>query len=145
MIGQYVWKVEALSVEPFQRLAEALTALTFQRLTNYVYHHVSPYIFSSESVTEGHPDKVCDTISDYILDACLEQDPLSRVACETLAKGNLSVSRARSRATPGSISLNRYAMPCATSVRKRRLYFPRRYLPRDLRDDGAIARYQTRR
>ena len=51
-------------------------------------HH---YIFSSESVTEGHPDKVCDTISDYILDACLEQDPLSRVACETLAKGNLVV------------------------------------------------------
>src|SRR6202045_820799 len=49
------------------------------------------YIFSSESVTEGHPDKVCDTISDYILDACLEQDPLSRVACETLAKGNLVV------------------------------------------------------
>src|SRR5207244_1703826 len=45
------------------------------------------YIFSSESVTEGHPDKVCDTISDYILDACLEQDPLSRVACEPLAKG----------------------------------------------------------
>ena len=49
------------------------------------------YIFSSESVTEGHPDKVCDTISDYVLDACLEQDPLSRVACETLAKGNLVV------------------------------------------------------
>jgi S-adenosylmethionine synthetase len=49
------------------------------------------YIFSSESVTEGHPDKVCDTISDRILDACLAQDPLSRVACETLAKGNLVV------------------------------------------------------
>src|SRR6266581_2800344 len=49
------------------------------------------YIFSSESVTEGHPDKVCDTISDYVLDACLEQDPLSRVACETLAKGSLVV------------------------------------------------------
>ncbi|PYK69809.1 MAG: methionine adenosyltransferase [Verrucomicrobia bacterium] len=49
------------------------------------------YIFSSESVTEGHPDKVCDTISDYILDACLAQDPLSRVACESLAKGNLVV------------------------------------------------------
>jgi S-adenosylmethionine synthetase len=49
------------------------------------------FIFSSESVTEGHPDKVCDTISDYSLDACLEQDPLSRVACETLAKGNLVV------------------------------------------------------
>src|SRR5438132_2257624 len=49
------------------------------------------YIFYSESVTKGHPDKVCDTISDCILDACLEQDPLSRVACETLAKGNLVV------------------------------------------------------
>src|SRR6202008_1377149 len=47
------------------------------------------YIFSSKSVTEGHPDKVCDTISDRILDACLSQDPHSRVACETLAKGNL--------------------------------------------------------
>jgi S-adenosylmethionine synthetase len=49
------------------------------------------YIFSSESVAEGHPDKVCDTISDQILDACLAQDPKSRVACETLAKGNLVV------------------------------------------------------
>ncbi len=49
------------------------------------------YIFSSESVTEGHPDKVCDTISDSILDACLEQDRNSRVACETLAKSNLVV------------------------------------------------------
>jgi S-adenosylmethionine synthetase len=49
------------------------------------------YIFSSESVTEGHPDKVCDTISDRILDACLTQDPQSRVACETLAKGNLVI------------------------------------------------------
>jgi S-adenosylmethionine synthetase len=47
------------------------------------------YIFSSESVGEVHPDKVCDTISDAILDACLEQDPDSRVACETLAKSNL--------------------------------------------------------
>jgi S-adenosylmethionine synthetase len=49
------------------------------------------YIFSSESVAEGHPDKVCDTISDQILDACLIQDAKSRVACETLAKGNLVV------------------------------------------------------
>ncbi|HEY5893438.1 MAG TPA: methionine adenosyltransferase [Chthoniobacterales bacterium] len=47
------------------------------------------YIFSSESVTEGHPDKVCDTISDAVLDQCLVQDPRSRVACETLAKGNI--------------------------------------------------------
>lgn len=47
------------------------------------------FIFSSESVTEGHPDKVCDTVSDAILDACLEQDPNSRVACETMVKDNL--------------------------------------------------------
>ena len=42
-------------------------------------------LFTSESVTEGHPDKMCDAISDAILDACLEQDPMSRVACETAA------------------------------------------------------------
>ncbi|MBQ3890586.1 MAG: methionine adenosyltransferase [Lachnospiraceae bacterium] len=42
-------------------------------------------LFTSESVTEGHPDKVCDAISDAILDACMEQDPMSRVACETAA------------------------------------------------------------
>ena len=41
------------------------------------------FLFTSESVTEGHPDKVCDAISDAILDACMEQDPMSRVACET--------------------------------------------------------------
>ena len=46
------------------------------------------FIFSSESVGEGHPDKVSDSISDSILDACLEQDPQSRVACETLVKSN---------------------------------------------------------
>src|SRR5213082_172201 len=49
------------------------------------------YIFSSESVGEGHPDKVCDTISDAVLDACLGQDKYSRVACETYAKCNLVV------------------------------------------------------
>lgn len=43
------------------------------------------FIFTSESVTEGHPDKLCDAVSDAILDACLEQDPMSRVACETMA------------------------------------------------------------
>ncbi|HEX4083743.1 MAG TPA: methionine adenosyltransferase [Chthoniobacteraceae bacterium] len=49
------------------------------------------YIFSSESVGEGHPDKVCDTISDAVLDACLAGDPSSRVACETYAKSNIVV------------------------------------------------------
>jgi S-adenosylmethionine synthetase len=44
------------------------------------------YLFTSESVTEGHPDKLCDQVSDAVLDACLEQDPMSRVACETATK-----------------------------------------------------------
>jgi S-adenosylmethionine synthetase len=52
---------------------------------------MSRYIFSSESVSEGHPDKVCDYISDSILDACFEQDPQSRVACETLCKSDTVV------------------------------------------------------
>src|ERR1700733_15284744 len=49
------------------------------------------YIFSSESVGEGHPDKVCDTISDAVLDACLTKDKHSRVACETYAKSNIVI------------------------------------------------------
>jgi S-adenosylmethionine synthetase len=52
---------------------------------------MSRYIFSSESVGEGHPDKVCDTISDAILDACLSLDRTSRVACETFVKSNIVV------------------------------------------------------
>ena len=50
---------------------------------------MSHYFFTSESVTEGHPDKICDQISDAILDAMLEQDPNSRVACETTASTGL--------------------------------------------------------
>jgi S-adenosylmethionine synthetase len=52
---------------------------------------MSSYIFSSESVGEGHPDKVADTISDAILDACLAVDVKSRVACETFVKSNVVV------------------------------------------------------
>jgi S-adenosylmethionine synthetase len=48
-------------------------------------------LFTSESVSEGHPDKVCDAVSDAILDACLAQDPTSRVACESLAKTGILV------------------------------------------------------
>ena len=50
------------------------------------------HVYTSESVSEGHPDKVCDQISDAILDACLAQDPRSRVACETLVTTNLAVN-----------------------------------------------------
>jgi S-adenosylmethionine synthetase len=51
----------------------------------------NPYLFTSESVTEGHPDKIADQISDAILDACLTDDPMSRVACETLTATGLVV------------------------------------------------------
>ena len=57
------------------------------------------WLFTSESVTEGHPDKICDQISDSVLDAILEQDPKARVACETctttgmvLVMGEISTS-----------------------------------------------------
>ena len=49
------------------------------------------WLFTSESVTEGHPDKVCDQISDAVLDAILESDPEARVACETFAATGMIV------------------------------------------------------
>ena len=49
----------------------------------------SSYLFTSESVSEGHPDKMCDQISDAVLDAAIKDDPVSRVACETLTKTGL--------------------------------------------------------
>lgn len=63
---------------------------------------MSSYLFTSESVTEGHPDKVCDAISDSILDTLLKQDPSSRVACETLVSRGLVV-------VTGEITTNGYA------------------------------------
>ena len=53
---------------------------------NTTFMNAPRLLFTSESVTEGHPDKICDQISDAVLDACLEQDPLSRVACEAATK-----------------------------------------------------------
>ncbi len=50
---------------------------------------MSRYVFTSESVTEGHPDKICDQVSDAVLDALLAQDPASRVACETVVNTGL--------------------------------------------------------
>ena len=52
------------------------------------------YLFTSESVTEGHPDKLCDLISDTILDECLKQDENSRVAVETFASNNFTLRKA---------------------------------------------------
>jgi S-adenosylmethionine synthetase len=70
---------------------------------------MSNYIFSSESVGEGHPDKVADTISDAILDACLAIDPKSRVACETFVKSNQVV-------VGGEISIPKFASKPVGSV-----------------------------
>ncbi len=64
------------------------------------------HVFTSESVSEGHPDKVCDQISDAILDACLMQDPESRVACETLTTTNLVVISGRREHIQWDINLN---------------------------------------
>eukprot|EP00418_Pyrodinium_bahamense_P020436 CAMPEP_0179109718 /NCGR_PEP_ID=MMETSP0796-20121207/51174_1 /TAXON_ID=73915 /ORGANISM="Pyrodinium bahamense, Strain pbaha01" /LENGTH=78 /DNA_ID=CAMNT_0020807837 /DNA_START=65 /DNA_END=298 /DNA_ORIENTATION=- len=47
------------------------------------------FLFSSESVNEGHPDKLCDQVSDAVLDTCLTGDPKSKVACETATKDNM--------------------------------------------------------
>ena len=52
-----------------------------------IYGEVMSFLFTSESVSEGHPDKLCDLISDSILDACLQVDPNARVAVETMVKG----------------------------------------------------------
>ena len=49
------------------------------------------YLFTSESVTEGHPDKICDQISDAILDAMIKDDPKARVACETAVTNGLVI------------------------------------------------------
>jgi S-adenosylmethionine synthetase len=53
---------------------------------NDTFVNAKKYVFTSESVTEGHPDKLCDQVSDAVLDACLKHDPLSRVACESATK-----------------------------------------------------------
>ena len=58
-------------------------------LHNYIYEETMSYIFTSESVSGGHPDKVCDQVSDAVLDAYLAEDPNSRVACETMIKNNM--------------------------------------------------------
>ena len=63
--------------------------------------------FTSESVTEGHPDKIADQISDSILDAMLEQDPLSRVACETMiTTGQVVFGRRSDLQGPGGFAKN---------------------------------------
>ena len=60
-------------------------------ITEHIHVGKGEHLFTSESVTEGHPDKICDQISDGILDAVLAEDPSGRVACETLVNTGLVV------------------------------------------------------
>src|SRR5215204_2498404 len=70
----------------------AQTRHTLVWLSAHSYFHMAKtFVFSSESVGEGHPDKVADFISDSVLDACLAQDRFSRVACETMVKSNMVI------------------------------------------------------
>jgi S-adenosylmethionine synthetase len=62
------------------------------------------YLFTSESVSEGHPDKIADQLSDAVLDAIISQDPHARVACETLVKTGMVFMVVKSPPLPGSIS-----------------------------------------
>jgi S-adenosylmethionine synthetase len=73
------------------------------------------FIFSSESVGEGHPDKVCDTISDAVLDAYLAQDPRSRVACETYAKSNMVVVGGEIT-SKGKVNINDIVRACIAEI-----------------------------
>jgi len=73
------------------------------------------YLFTSESVSEGHPDKVCDQISDAVLDAVLKQDKMSRVACETLVKNNL-VMLAGEITTTATVDYDRIARDVIRSI-----------------------------
>ena len=65
--------------------------------------HEDNFLFTSESVNEGHPDKLCDQVSDAILDACLEQDPLSKV-CACCWSTQPTANSSTSNITPGLFS-----------------------------------------
>src|SRR5246500_3996325 len=74
------------------------------------------YVFASESVSEGHPDKVCDRISDAVVDAFLTADPQSRVACETLATTNRVVMAGEVRG-PRSVTKDRLEQIARHAIR----------------------------
>jgi S-adenosylmethionine synthetase len=82
MRGLHTRRLIALSA----RLKGQFNFLKEYHTMSNTFMTASKLMFTSESVTEGHPDKLCDQISDAVLDACLEQDPRSRVACETATK-----------------------------------------------------------
>ena len=97
------------------------------------------YLFTSESVTEGHPDKICDQISDGVLDAVLAEDPNGRVACETLVNtGLVVVSGEISTDVYVDIPQDRPPDDQRDRLRQRRLRVRRELLRRDLGDRRAV-------
>jgi S-adenosylmethionine synthetase len=78
-------------LQPLEKNAKSFFPLFFRKLLIIKKHIIMSYLFTSESVSEGHPDKVCDQISDALLDSFLARDPKSKVACETLVTTGLVV------------------------------------------------------
>jgi S-adenosylmethionine synthetase len=85
-----IWKMRGKNSEknelPLADLRGNFNLWRFNNSMNTTFMNSPKYLFTSESVTEGHPDKLCDQISDAVLDACLKDDPRSRVACEVATK-----------------------------------------------------------
>jgi S-adenosylmethionine synthetase len=81
------WKMRGQPLSWYFALSNPEGAISFGGdCVNTTFMNSPSLMFTSESVTEGHPDKICDQLSDAVLDACLEQDPFSRVACEVAVK-----------------------------------------------------------
>ena len=81
----------SIALESVKLRRSFTVSLDFYVKTSEFKHMARDYLFTSESVSEGHPDKVSDQISDAIVDAMIVQDPKSRIACETLVTTGLAV------------------------------------------------------
>ena len=103
----------------------------------------SEFLFTSESVAEGHPDKVCDQISDAILDAYLAEEPNARVACETLATTNRVVIAGEVRGPDLCRRKQIVAAARGAIIRRYRLRAGRLPLARQRQDRGAAARAKS--
>merc|ERR1711904_541955 len=86
-MGAQVFGIESVAQCPSAELFAAL--VTMAAMEPPTKKARRSFLFSSESVNEGHPDKLCDQVSDAVLDACLKEDPRSKVACESASKDNM--------------------------------------------------------